>query len=367
MKSFLIRFIALLLCIEVISAGIYLGFKGKAEVPQILHFYSSHDSDSPGHPCNKMKTNVLLYLSHDTEGKCTPKSGLIINDDYVVYDVNDTFRKTILTLGGSLTDGFYQHISNGDTWPKLLADLAGESYTVLNGGVASYSSLQELYKFVQDGPRIKNLKYVISVNGYNDIPGYHGDDVKNGKFHPFLHYIQYKINLEQKWLDQRYQINVYSFFPNTVKLFEYILRKYLAAFNADKYTSSNSVFSYIDAADRWQQNVERLNALVLQQNAVYVLFLQPTMGLSGTQSSPARGTKDYELFAEMSEEVRNEINSFYTELKSRCSKLDFCHDLSEISPPIGNNYYSFNHTNEHGNALIAKEIWTVINSHRKFK
>ena len=27
---------------------------------------------------------------------------------------------SVLTLGGSTTDGFYQHISDGDTWPDFI-------------------------------------------------------------------------------------------------------------------------------------------------------------------------------------------------------------------------------------------------------
>lgn len=363
MKFFLIKLLLPIFLIECIAAGIYFVYRGRAEIPSFLNFNAEEDIASPSHPCNRMKTDVLLYLSHDTRGYCYPKGGHIINDDYVVYDANDSFGQTILTLGGSLTSGFYQHISNGETWPKILADLSKEKYTVLNGGVGSYSSLQELYKFIMDGPRIKNLKYVVTINGYNDIPDYHGDNNEVAKYGPFIHYIQRKMNLEQKWIDQRQSIGVYSFFPNTIKLTQYILRKHIVTAHKND-SSENYVFEYIDAADRWQKNVERMNVLVKQQNATYILFLQPTMGLEGIQSSPKKDSKDEKLFIKIDQENIKKIRIFYSELKNRCAKLYFCHDLSNYPEPSGDMYYSFNHPNEFGNYVIANKVWEIIKSNK---
>ena len=46
-------------------------------------------------------------------------------------------------------------------------------YKVINGGVG-YDSLQETTKFFLDGPQFRKLKYVISLNGINDLPDDYG-------------------------------------------------------------------------------------------------------------------------------------------------------------------------------------------------
>ena len=47
---------------------------------------------------------------------------------------------------GSTTDGFYQHISDGDTWPKILSESLTK-YKVINGGVGGYDRSKKPQKF----------------------------------------------------------------------------------------------------------------------------------------------------------------------------------------------------------------------------
>lgn len=362
--STLLAIILTILSIELVSALFRYKYTNTAERPiYLLNPFPESDPSSPRHPCNRMKTDVLLWIAPDTQGECTPKAGEVIND-YILYDANRSMDNVILTLGGSSTSGFYQYISKGDTWPKLMADLSKDKYSILNGGVGSYSSLQVLYKFLRDGPRIKNLRYVVDVSGYNDLPPSQEINRLIGADFPFLAPIQNQMNLNQSWIDQRHFFGLYSSIPNTmfwVKTIAVRLFK-IQSKQPPQNKHNDKIFSFIDAADRWQNNVERLNLLVKQQNAKYILFLQPSIGLEGPQSSPKPGSSDEIEFNKLASNKNLLINLrlFYGELRKRCSKMDFCHDMSNTPNPSGNMYFDYIHPNEFGNEIISKKIWELI-------
>tara|TARA_B100000963_G_C22569076_1_gene645123 strand:+ start:226 stop:546 length:321 start_codon:yes stop_codon:yes gene_type:complete len=66
--------------------------------------------------CTEMATHTSLGYRHFTHGECHISGGRAVGD-YLVYDSQKQNQSSVLTLGGSTTDGFYQHISDGDTWP----------------------------------------------------------------------------------------------------------------------------------------------------------------------------------------------------------------------------------------------------------
>tara|TARA_B100001123_G_scaffold443082_1_gene588179 strand:- start:7262 stop:8275 length:1014 start_codon:yes stop_codon:yes gene_type:complete len=331
-----------------------------------------------------MKTDVLLSHVPHTQGLCFPKSGRVVNE-YVVYDASDSRNPVILTLGGSTTAGFYQEISDGDTWPKLLAELAKDAYFVLNGGVGGYSSLQELYKFIRDGSRIENLKIVVSLNGINDTPDYHGVNSDRRGHYPFLTQTQYDMNLRQTWIDQRLshrtwrkRAKIYFYFvmnsdhavsrlmPNFVSLVAYMDKqareamKDKAKVGPNQNQDTQEMMSIVNAADRWEKNVTRLQTLVALENATYYVFLQPTMGLLGAQSKPQAGSPDEELFLKLGD--LSPIRDLYKELKVRCKRLEYCYDISDDVPPSGDVYNDPRHHNAKGNDKLARIIWNIIHT-----
>ena len=113
-------------------------------------------------------------------------------------------------------------------------------------------------------------------------------------------------------------------------------------------------------AERWEINVKRMNALVKLEGASYLVFLQPTMGIDGPQSYPAPNSRDQILFNRKDKLYFENINKLYKELKMRCSKLDFCVDISDIAPPSGDVYFDARHHNAKGNKIIANEIFKYI-------
>ena len=360
-----------------ISLGISRLINGKDPfIPGIR--YIEKNKYPPSHPCIEMRTDVLLNHVHNGGNECNILGGKVVNNEYVEYDVSNNKDPVLLTLGGSTTDGFYQQISSGETYPKKLAELMKNDFNILNGGTGAYGSLQELYKFMRDGPRIKNLKLVISLNGSNELPNYHGNNEDRKYNYPFLTEIQKDMNNKQIWIDQRIKPNywlpkIQVFLPNTFWFYRYVSKKF-KNLNKKTYTDlefnegenfiierTDSYFNPIDAADRWEINVKRLNSLVNLQGARYFVFLQPTLGIEGVQSQPKKGTYDEHLYkATEKRGLRKKIRPMFRELKKRCAKLYFCHDITDVAPPTGSVYYDPRHHNAAGNKILASEIWKII-------
>ena len=110
-------------------------------------------------PCQKMMTHPFLNHIHDHENLCNVKGGKVSGEFVFYFDENIDIKKNefLMTLGGSTTDGFYNHLSNGETWPFHLSNIIKknrENLKVLNGGTGGYSSTQELLKLILE---VKNL------------------------------------------------------------------------------------------------------------------------------------------------------------------------------------------------------------------
>ena len=99
-----------------------------------------------------------------------------------------------------------------------------------------------------------------------------------------------------------------------------------------------------------------MHAVLQTQGIRYFVFLQPTMGLKGLQSSPKKGSTDEEIFKLLSDSDINEIRSLYAELRESCSYLNYCFDISNEVTPSGNNYSDPRHHNSEGNRLLAQII-----------
>jgi hypothetical protein len=327
-------------------------------------FQSNQVKNLHYHPCVEMQTDVLLTHVPYTRGLCKPKGGEVMGE-YVVYNTSTKTNPVLLTLGGSTTSGFYQHFSEGETFPKFLAELSKEQFFLINGGVGGYSSLQELYKFIRDGSRVKNLELVISLNGVNELPSYFGPNSERRLLYPYLTDIQHDINQSQSWIDQRVSGNYFNkIAPNTFSFFNFIVNRNKPSNNQPIYHPEDPIFSAVDAADRWEKNVSRINKLVLLEGARYYIFLQPTMGLEGPQSQPLKNSNDAKLLETLSKDYIEEIRTLYSDLKSRCSKLEFCYDISDAVPPSGDVYNDPRHHNADGNEKLANAIWKIVSDDR---
>lgn len=343
-KNFLVLCFLILL-VEVIAGVLRIGVGKQYLFPKIEMQSDSH--------CVEMKTDVLLSHVHHHRQRCQIKGGWA-DGEYVRYNASDSTDPIIVTLGGSTTDGFFQHISAGDTYPLYLSQIFAEEYQILNGGVGAYSSLQELYKVIRDAPQIDNLYGVISLNGINEISDYHGFNEIRKLEYPFLTSVQEQMNREQRWIDQRRNFIMLELLPNLNSLITFILNK-----KTDSTVKlSNPVV--IDAAERWFSNVTRIHDVLRGKGVRYYVFLQPTMGLKGPQSFPQSDTPDEKLFELLQKSYIKEIRNLYSELKRYCDSLNYCFDISDEVPPTGSMYADPRHHNSNGNKLLAQIIARII-------
>lgn len=314
-------------------------------------------------PCREMKTDVLLSHVPNHRGQCNIKNGYA-DGEYVRYNSSKLSNPVLLTLGGSTTAGFYQHFSEGDTYPNYLSQMLASDYAILNGGVGGYSSLQELFKIIRDAPRIKNLHTVISLNGTNDVPDYQGlNEIRKFDF-PFLSSIQARMNSKQIWTNQSLTTSLQQILPNLNSLITYLINRSDNDSIKSKVTINNP--KAVDAADRWLINVTRMHSILQAQGVRYYVFLQPTMGLEGPQSSPTSGTRDERVFKKLLKpsffqgDYIQVIRTLYSQLKKHCLTINYCFDISDEVPPKGNMYKDPRHHNSEGNYLLAQIIADII-------
>jgi hypothetical protein len=308
-------------------------------------------------PCVEMRTDVLLSHVHHNPSLCQIKNGYG-DDEYVRYNMSNVENPVLLLLGGSTTDGFYQHISAGDTYPNYLAQLLADDYMILNGGVGGYSSLQELYKVIRDAPRISNLHTAVSLNGINETPDYQGsNEIRMFEF-PFLTSLQANMNTQQTWIDQRLLAGKHRILPNLYSLVLFLGKKKEPVDIRVNTTLRDP--KIIEAADRWLSNITRIHDVLRGQGVRYYVFLQPTMGLEGVQSSPEKDSADEVLFGLVQDPYIQEIRSTYAKLSRYCSELSYCFDISDAVPPAGNMYNDPRHHNSNGNQLLAQTIADII-------
>jgi hypothetical protein len=192
------------------------------------------------------------------------------------------------------------------------------------------------------------------------MPNYYGLDIIRGNKYPFLTDVQYKMNTQQIWIDQRVYSKWRALFPNLNSLYNYIFSKgYVGEVKNNDEIIDDYVpqfFKAIESAESCEINVKRLNSLVKLNNSKYFVFLQPTLGLIGPQSSLQIDSSDYKIYKNINKNYLREIRKLYTELKTRCKKLTFCIDISSEVAQGGNIYVDARHHNPKGNLKLANII-----------
>ena len=90
---------------------------------------------------------------------------------------------------------------------------------------------------------------------------------------------------------------------------------------------------YSSAADIWESNISLMNAVALSKGSKYITVLQPTLGLNidDPKYKSKMGRKDIEYFNKIRRDEPGyiyDLNNLYAELRGRCSKINYCLDLS---------------------------------------
>lgn len=337
-----------------------------------LHIPKIHPNNDIA-KCIRMKTHPVLSHVHDDRGECNILGGRAENG-YVIYDDNlKESSQIIITQGGSNTDGFYQHYSNGKTWPYQLNKIIQNenlSLKIINYGTGAYTSSLELMQLLTEVIHLRyNIKTIVSLNGANEFDGY-GKTWNNVAYnHPHMTAVQNYMYNEQKWLFQNLEPKnlIDRFFPASKQFISNIFFgvgtiNYDIPKNNETYLDG-SFYRYTSSAKNWLQNVTMSHFISSQIGADYYVFLQPIMGVNLNEDMIDPNTDDGKIYYKLLESDQNyfsNANNLYKELRQHCDLLEYCFDLSYHVKPIGNFFADARHVNEIGNKILTEAIFNII-------
>lgn len=373
LKVILINILLTLLLLIIFESIIYgyRKFNGKIELGfvKVGKIFDKNINDD----CKRFRTHPILSHIHDHNNECIIKGGKA-NGQFVEYKYQKSKKKqfSIVTLGGSTTDGFYQFYSNGNTYPYLLNQYCNK-YTceVINGGTGGYNSSNNLLKLLTEVLQLnKKVKYIVLLSGINDIPFYSSSEYKLFNKNTYLSDTQLWMFENKKWINK--SKSYLTFFPNIQSLFfdlesDFFFSKKDKGLRKLNTNAEKSIFfsetKRIDNSENWNNNITLMREISLAKEINFLVFLQPTMGLNGVQSKITGDKNNDQIMLKdliKENDYLQKLNETYSRLKKHCEELTFCFDISDIAPPSGNNYSDPRHHNEKGNQIIANEIFDTL-------
>ncbi len=231
----------------------------------------------------------------------------------------------ILTIGGSTTD------FGSARWPAFLGDILidqGVNAVILNGGVAGYSSSQELIKVLRDLPSIKP-DLVVSLSGINDFTWGH-----TRPEYPLLH---------------SYQRRVADYLCESTEAFgDWV----------------GGLPHRDDKSEVWLRNMRLMQALCIDAGTQLLCCLQPTMIYGDYNLNEQERTNMLEPFASKymndGSIYRDVAIGFYNsvryKLQSQPDSYAHCCDLSLLFDGKVKLYRDYRHQNEAGDRVLAQAM-----------
>lgn len=291
-----------------------------------------------------------LGFAHDTQAH-----PLLGNPPgFVVYkpsNITSTPCSRIIALGGSTTDPLtalflkdaHADYDNPYNWPKSLQQVLearGICAEVYNGGVAGYSSSQDLLKLVRDAlPLHPDL--VIFLQGVNDagfahaLPG-----------HPMVHPYQ------KQFLESVTREHGTPLLPNV-----------LALFRLFQDTEKRLVKGYsmgpevqVSPAEHWARNARLADAIVRASEAMSLVVLQPVLGVGAYTINDA----EERLLRERGEKYLKGIREFYAAAQPLCHDMPFTLDLTNVFENTAGVYLDPRHQNLAGVEVLSEAIANTI-------
>jgi lysophospholipase L1-like esterase len=293
----------------------------------------------------KLRYNYLdphLGYSHNNT-LIRKKNPFYLLDGFAVYRNKKEKPKDvikIIALGGSTTDPAVRH-----NWPKQLNDVIKEKginceIEVLNGGVAGYSSNQELLKMLRDCLPLKPA-VIICMNGVNEI----GHSVKN---HPMVETYQQQIFQHIV----KSAVRPAPIFPNTLALLKSVLIKEPEMIKGLNYGPKVNTTPW----DQWKRNIIIMNAAAREFNVEYFCFLQPILGV-GDYVPTAEENK---MLMEKGKGYLQIVKDFYDIARPISKDIPFCIDITGIFDKTTGMYQDPRHPNKEGNRIIAERVFKEL-------
>ena len=258
--------------------------------------------------------------------------------------------KKLVALGGSTTESTYLFIKG---WAQYLAKLlcdAGVPTIVYCGGVAGYSSSQELLKLIRDVLPLKP-HMIISYSGLNDLYGYPKPDEKIRNKRPFITHFQVEFiqKIMEKLVETQTNLPVMHDLMWDDKGLD---------------TVYFGLKNNMAASDTWLSNTRMMHAISQEFGIEFMSFFQP-FAFNGyyeidelqrviySRKSPTCITDGYEKWGKP---YATDVARIIEEIK----KYDYICDFSRLFEDKSAVYFDASHVYERGNVIIAKNIFDKI-------
>lgn len=255
----------------------------------------------------------------------------------------------IVTLGGSTTDGNTPHI-----WAQALQEIMareGVGVQVINGGVAGFSSNQELIKLIRDVLPLKP-DLIISLNGVNEF-----GPRSAVRYHPMVN--RYQAEMMEYIVKEPEP----KFMPNTHDLLQRVMRK-ISGVKPIKRGIHYGPKVDVTAAEQWLRNVRLMHAVAEEFGIPYFCFLQPALGVGDYQPTEKESTLLLNNEGDVIWGYLKEAKEFYAEARSQCALLPYCVDLVDVFVGDQDVYADKMHPNTKGYEMIAKAVSKTLKEKR---
>ncbi len=265
-------------------------------------------------------------------------------------DINNPDAKKIVALGGSTTESTYLFIKG---WAQYLAEILNNNNmptVIYCGGVAGYSSSQELLKLIRDVLPLRP-DLIISYSGLNDLYGYPKptEQIRNGR--PFITHFQVEFieKIMKKLLESQANLPVMHdlmWDDNGMDTVYFGLKNNKSA------------------SELWLDNARIMHSIAQEFNIEFISFFQPfafngfyeideVQKILYNRKSPTCIIDGYKKWGEpYAEDVKKIIESI--------NKYDYIYDFSRLFENHPAVYFDASHVYEHGNQIIAKAIYEIL-------
>lgn len=265
-------------------------------------------------------------------------------------DTENPDAKLIVALGGSTTESTYLFIKG---WAQYLSEILMHEHLPVKiycGGVAGYSSSQELLKLIRDVLPMKP-DIVLSYSGLNDLYGYPKptEKIRNGR--PFITHFQ--VEFIEKIIEK--------LVPTSEKL--PVMHDLMWQENGNT-TVYYGLKNQKTASELWLDNTRIMHAIAKEFGFPFLSFFQP-FAFNGfykitekqhilySRKSPTCIQDGYDKWgAPYAEDVRKIIHAI--------KDIDYIYDFTRIFEDYDGVYFDASHVYERGNMIIAQRIYEKL-------
>ena len=269
-------------------------------------------------------------------------------EGFEVYgDIGNPQAIKIVALGGSTTESTYLFIKG---WVQFLSELLCKNKVpsiVYGGGVAGYSSSQELLKLIRDVLPLKP-DIVLSYSGFNDLYGYPkpSESIRHGR--PFITHFQ--VEFVEQILEKL------SMTKNSLPVMHDLLWD-----KKGRGTVYYGLKNDKSPSELWLDNTRIMHSITQEFKIEFLSFFQPFAFNGFYEESDLQNiiysrrslSCLHEGYEKWGKPYSDDLHKIMTEIKN----YNYISDFSDIFTEYRGVYFDASHVYEQGNQIIAKEIY----------